>query len=70
MRISTNQYSINYRNKNTLKDQNPTLIRTNKLHEDLEFDIIADKIKSENLKNQMNLKLSKLKRNINDFINK
>lgn len=36
---------------------------------DMEFDMIADKIRSENIKNQMNIKLPYLKRNLNSFIN-
>ncbi len=68
MRITPRPYQINMgSNQSSFKEFNPTPIRYNRLH-DLEFDIIADKIRSENLKNQMNLKLSQLKKNINDFI--
>lgn len=51
------------------KDFVPTWTRYNNLH-DIEFDIIADKIRAENLKNQMNLKLAQIKKSINNFINK
>lgn len=70
MRITPKHYQINFGDNHTpAREFNPTLVRYNRLH-DLEFDIIADKIRSENLKNQMNLKLSQLKRNINNFINR
>lgn len=36
---------------------------------DLEFDMVADKIRSENIKNQMNIKIPYLKRNLSSFIN-
>lgn len=70
MRISPINFQINYNdNQSSAKDFTPSPVRYNTLH-DIEFDIIADKIRSENLKNQMNLKLSQLKRNINSFINR
>lgn len=70
MRISPINFQLNYNdNQGSAKDFIPTLRRYNTL-QDLEFDIIADKIRSENLKNQMNVKLSQLKRNISNFINR
>lgn len=70
MKISPVKFQINYTdNQNSPKDFMPNAVRYNSLH-DLEFDIIADKIRSENLKNQMNKKLSQLKRNISGFINR
>lgn len=69
MKISPINFKMNHNDKQcSAKDFTPSPVRYNSL-QDLEFDIIADKIKSENLKNQMNLKLSQLKKNINNFIN-
>ena len=69
MRITPRNYQVNFgNNHNSIKDFTPSPVRYNRLR-DIEFDIIADKIRSENLKNQMNLKLSQLKKNINSFIN-
>lgn len=69
MRISPIRFNINRCDTSaSAKDFTPVSTRYNALH-DMEFDIIADKIRSENLKNQMNLQLARLKRNINNFIN-
>lgn len=69
MRITPITFKMNYADKQTsAKDFVPIPMRYNSLR-DLEFDIISDKIRSENLKNQMTLKLAQLKKNINDFIN-
>lgn len=70
MRISPIRFQLNNIDaQSNAREFMPTSIRYNQLH-DLEFDIIADKIRSENLKNQMNLKLTQLKKNISSFINK
>lgn len=62
-------YNYNYMDKQeSPSDFVLTPVRYNYLH-DLEFDIIADTIRSKNLKNQMGSKLSQLKKNINNFIN-
>ena len=42
----------------------PTTVRHNSLA-DMEFNIIADKIRCQNLQNQMNVRLMNLKRNLN-----
>lgn len=42
----------------------PTTVRHNALA-DMEFNIIADKIRCQNLQNQMNVRLMNLKRNLN-----
>lgn len=70
MRISPIRFQISCTdNQTSARDFMPTAVRNNSLH-DIEFDIIADKIRSENLKNQMNKKLSQLKRNISGFVNR
>ncbi len=46
----------------------PAPSRQNLLHDEVTFSIIADKIRSQSLKNQMNTKLSQLKKNIDKFI--
>ena len=43
----------------------PATARHNSLS-DMEFNIISDAIRSQNLKNQMNVRLSNLKRNLNN----
>ena len=69
MRISPISFGINYNDRivtsSEEKDYVPTTVRHNSLA-DLEFDIIADTIRSQNLKNQMNVRLMNLKRNLNN----
>ena len=43
----------------------PTTVRHNSLS-DMEFNIIADTIRCQNLKNQMNVRLMNLRRNLNN----
>lgn len=69
MNISPISFNYNYMDRQgTPKDFVLTPVRYNTLH-DLEFDIIADTIRSKNLKNQMNSRLAQLKKNITGFIN-
>ncbi len=42
----------------------PTTVRNNSLS-DMEFSIVADKIRSQNLKNQMDVRLMNLRRSLN-----
>ncbi len=44
-------------------------VRHNSLS-DMEFNIIADTIRCQNLRNQMNVRLSNLRRNLNSYIAK
>lgn len=70
MKITPITFRMNYNDqtKSNARDFVPMPVRYNSLR-DIEFDIISDKIRSENLKNQMALKLAQLKKNINSFIN-
>lgn len=45
----------------------PSTVRYNPLS-DMEFSIIADTIRSQNLRNQMNVRLMHLRRNLNRFM--
>ena len=45
----------------------PATVRHNSLA-DMEFNIVADAIRCQNLKNQMNVRLSNLRRNLNSCI--
>jgi len=47
----------------------PVTMRYNSL-QDIEFDIISDKIKSQNLKNNMDVRLSQLKKTLNKCLAK
>ena len=68
MKISPINYGINHIEKATnVEEQStfvPTTVRRNSLA-DMEFNIIADTIRSQNLKNQMNVRLMNLKRSLN-----
>ena len=68
MRISPISFGISPAEKSCvaadLKNFVPTTVRHNALA-DMEFNIIADTIRSQNLKNQMNDRLMNLKRNLN-----
>ncbi len=69
MNISPISFRYNYIDKqSSAKDFEIMPVRYNALS-DLEFDIIADTIRSKNMKNQMNYKLAQLKKNISTFIN-
>ncbi|MDD3236915.1 MAG: hypothetical protein PHV37_02310 [Candidatus Gastranaerophilales bacterium] len=69
MRVSPIRFQINnLEKKGNARDFIPSTVRYNQLH-DMEFDIIAERIRAENLKNQMNLKLAQLKQSISKFIN-
>lgn len=47
-----------------VKDYIPTTVRSNSLA-DMEFNIIADTIRCQNLKNQMNVRLMNLRKSLN-----
>ena len=63
---------VSYNNINHIERTNvaeeltvaPTTVRRNSLA-DMEFNIVADTIRSQNLKNQMNVRLMNLKRSLN-----
>ena len=50
-----------------VSDFTPVTRRHNAL-QDIEFDIISDKIKCQNLKNQMDVRLSQLKKTLNNSL--
>lgn len=58
--------SIKQLDKNSTgdKDFTPVTKRYNSL-QDIEFDIIADKIRCQNLRNQMDIRLTQLKKKLN-----
>lgn len=67
MRISSINSGITSADKTVVSDANsyiPTTIRRNSLA-DMEFNIIADTIRCQNLKNQMNVRLMNLKKSLN-----
>lgn len=67
MRISPISFGMNYTEKSVQQDAEsfvPTTVRHNALS-DMEFNIITDTIRCQNLKNQMNVRLMNLKRNLN-----
>ena len=67
MRISPINFGMNQVERSTINDSTnlvPTTVRHNSLA-DMEFNIIADKIRCQNLKNQMNVRLMNLRRNLN-----
>lgn len=67
MKISPISFGINSVEKGITSEsanQVPTTTRHNALA-DMEFNIIADTIRCQNLKNQMNVRLMNLKRNLN-----
>lgn len=64
MRIAPINASISHLEKSTLtNDFIPTTSRHNSLS-DMDFNIIADTIRCQNLKNQMNVRLMNLKRSL------
>jgi hypothetical protein len=70
MRISPISFGITTQatERNTTVGNNdfvPTTVRHNSLA-DMEFNIIADTIRCQNLKNQMNVRLMNLRRNLNN----
>ena len=65
MRITSINMGLNRLEKPTVaNDFVPTTVRYNSLS-DMDFNIIADTIRCQNLKNQMNVRLMNLKRNLN-----
>lgn len=67
MRISPINFGINPSDRSYQAESTnfvPTTIRHNSLS-DMEFNIIADTIRCQNLKNQMNVRLMNLRRNLN-----
>lgn len=70
MNISPVNFQSSYGNKEISIKNLPTASLYNNPVKDMEFDMIADKIKAENIKNQMNVNISHVKRNLNNFINK
>ena len=67
MRISPINFGMNQVERSTINDSTnlvPTTVRHNSLA-DMEFNIIADTIRCQNLKNQMNVRLMNLRRNLN-----
>lgn len=69
MRINPVSFnSINIDHTTTgVKEFTPVTRRYNAL-QDIEFDIISDKIKCQNLKNQMDVRLSQLKKTLNNSL--
>ena len=68
MKISPINFGISRTDKvSSLDSKNyvPTTFRHNSLS-DMEFNIIADTIRSQNLRNQMNVRLMHLKRNLDN----
>lgn len=64
MRITSINMGLNKLEKPTVaNDFVPTTVRHNSLS-DMDFNIIADTIRCQNLKNQMNVRLMNLKRNL------
>ena len=67
MRISPINFGMNQVERSAINDSTnlvPTTVRHNSLA-DMEFNIIADTIRCQNLKNQMNVRLMNLRRNLN-----
>jgi riboflavin synthase alpha subunit len=65
MKISPINFGLRQVEKNSIsKDYVPTTVRHNALS-DMDFNIIADTIRCQNLKNQMNVRLMNLRRNLN-----
>ncbi len=67
MRISPINVGFNALEKNSATETSnfvPTTVRHNSLA-DMEFNIVADRIRCQNLQNQMNVRLMNLKRNLN-----
>ncbi len=65
MRISPINFSLYQSEKtNNVNDFIHTTVRHNSLS-DMDFNIIADTIRCQNLKNQMNVRLMNLRRNLN-----
>lgn len=72
MRINPITFGITQHEKvNSFKslDFVPTTVRHNSLS-DMDFNIIADTIRCQNLKNQMNVRLMNLKRNLDNCMAK
>ncbi len=70
MKISPISFRLNYTEKSSSSNNSnyvPTTVRHNSLS-DMEFNIVADKIRSQNLKNQMNIRLMNLRNNLNSFM--
>ncbi len=68
MRVSPIRFGINYQERTPQQESEniiPTTVRHNSLS-DMEFNIIADTIRCQNLKNQMNVRLMNLRRNLNN----
>lgn len=65
MRVSSINFGINQFEKTSVSnDFVPTTVRHNSLS-DMDFNIIADTIRCQNLKNQMNVRLMNLRRSLN-----
>ena len=68
MRISPINFSTGQVGKSCVaRDYVPTTVRHNSLS-DMDFNIIADTIRCQNLKNQMNVRLMNLKRTLNNCV--
>ena len=67
MRISPISFGISNSVTSGYENNVTTTVRHNSLA-DMEFNIIADTIRSQNLKNQMNVRLSNLKRNLSSYM--
>lgn len=68
MRISPVSFGLNRTEKsNSANNYVPVTIRHNSLS-DMDFNIIADTIRCQNLKNQMDVRLMNLKRSLNHTI--
>ena len=71
MKISPISFGLNSTTRNTISgeisDFVPTTVRRNSLS-DMEFNIIADTIRCQNLKNQMNVRLMNLRKSLNNYM--
>ncbi|MBQ9244791.1 hypothetical protein IJ182_00820 [bacterium] len=68
MRISPINFGTGQiRNSCVARDYVPTTIRHNSLS-DMDFNIIADTIRCQNLQNQMNVRLMSLRRTLNNCV--
>jgi len=68
MKISPISFGLKQIEKNTTAAVSENMVQTTSRHNaltDMEFNIIADTIRCQNLKNQMNIRLMNLKRNLN-----
>ena len=68
MKISPIRFGLNNYNKTSLNADSVKLTQRKNSLADMEFDIIQDTIRSQNLRNQMNIRLMNLKRSLEKCI--